>query len=157
MYDNSYRVFARALMVNSCAWPNMNAINFNVEDIVMSENKTNPTQAGNQQGVPDQAAVGTDGNDGNRQREAQPAESGRYTDFPSASPESNVNPPGRAQNSHGSATYPVAGGTQGGFEASQRAVESRQAGTADSDAAGNAGATTGNADTADRGASRREG
>jgi hypothetical protein len=116
----------------------------NVEDTVMSENKTNPSQAGNQQGAPDGSA-------------AHPAESGRYTDFPSASPESNVNPPGKAQNSHGSATFPVAGGTQGGFEASQRAQESRQAGTADSDTAGNAGSTMGNADTADRGASRREG
>ena len=85
---------------------------------------------------------------GNRQS----ATSGRNTNFQSAPPESNVNPPGRPQSSHGSATEPLAGGTKGAIEAGQ----SRQADTGGAAGGGNAGSSMGNADTADRGQSRRE-
>jgi hypothetical protein len=37
----------------------------------------------------------------------------RNSNFPHASPESNVNPPGAPQNSHGSATEPIQGGKNG--------------------------------------------
>jgi hypothetical protein len=76
-------------------------------------------------------------------------QSGRYTDFPAASPESNVNPPGRPQSSHGSATEPIPGGTGN----AARAGDSMQSGAPDDavqtpdDAAA----------TADRGTSRRDG
>lgn len=69
----------------------------------------------------------------------QSASSGRYTDFPAASPESNVNPPGAPQSSHGSATEPVPGADPGNRQSS--AVQ-----TPDDTAA-----------TADRGTSRRDG
>ncbi|MFL6632189.1 MAG: hypothetical protein ACJ8HJ_07745 [Massilia sp.] len=69
----------------------------------------------------------------------------RHTNFPAASPESNVNPPGAPQSSHGSATEPVPGVDRG----------NRQSGAArtpdDADNADNAPAT------ADRGTSRRDG
>jgi hypothetical protein len=116
----------------------MMGIDTNSEDMAMSDDKKTPSQAGNEQSA------------------AHPATSGVYTNFAHAPADSNVNPPGKAQNGHGSATFPVAGGTQGGFEASQRAAESEQSGTPGS-TAGNAGSTAGDADTADRGASRREG
>jgi hypothetical protein len=96
-----------------------------------------------------------DSNDRNDRNDAaganrQRAESGRHTDFPAATPESNVNPPGAPQTSHGSATGPIPGGTQG----AARAGEGMQSGM---------GATAGAvvtpddaAATADRGTSRRD-
>jgi hypothetical protein len=89
----------------------------------------------------------------------QSAGSGRYTDFPAASPESNVNPPGAPQSSHGSATEPVAGGTEG----AARAGESVQSGMGATAAGGSPGTRQGvltpddTAATADRGSSRRDG
>jgi hypothetical protein len=68
-------------------------------------------------------------------------QSGRYTDFPAASPESNVNPPGRPQSSHGSATEPVPSVNPG----------NRQSGESGVQTPGDAAAT------ADRGTSRRDG
>jgi hypothetical protein len=66
----------------------------------------------------------------------------RHTNFPAASPESNVNPPGAPQSSHGSATEPVPGVDRG----------NRQSGAVQTpDNADNAPAT------ADRGTSRRDG
>ncbi|MDN4051707.1 hypothetical protein QPK32_01235 [Massilia sp. YIM B02763] len=53
----------------------------------------------------------------------QQATSGIHSNFAHASPESNVNPPGKPLNSHGSAVEPVAGGTEGGFEASRNAQQ----------------------------------
>ena len=48
---------------------------------------------------------------GNRQGEqGHVAESGLHTNFAHASPDSNVNPPGKPQSSQGSATEPVPGG-----------------------------------------------
>ena len=69
----------------------------------------------------------------------KPAASGRHTNFPVASPESNVNPPGAPQSSHGSATEPIPGVDPG----------NRQSGAVQTpdDAAA----------TADRGTSRRDG
>jgi hypothetical protein len=64
------------------------------------------------------------------------ASSGRYTDFPAASPESNVNPPGAPQSSHGSATEPVPGVDPGNRQSANPAAQD---------------------DTADKGASRRDG
>ena len=69
----------------------------------------------------------------------QSAASGRHTNFPAASPESNVNPPGAPQSSHGSATEPITGGNPGNRQSG--AVQ-----TPDDTAA-----------TADRGTSRRDG
>jgi hypothetical protein len=68
-------------------------------------------------------------------------QSGRYTDFPAASPESNVNPPGRPQSSHGSATEPIPGADPGNRQSSENGGQ-----TPDDAAA-----------TADRGTSRRDG
>lgn len=85
---------------------------------------------------------------------------GRHTDFPAASPESNVNPPGAPQSSHGSATEPIPGGTQG----AARAGESVQSGMGATAAGGNPGTRQGavltpddTAATADKGESRRDG
>jgi hypothetical protein len=63
----------------------------------------------------------------------------RHTNFPAASPESNVNPPGAPQSSHGSATEPIPGVDRGNRQ-------SGEAQTPDDAAA-----------TADRGTSRRDG
>jgi hypothetical protein len=90
----------------------------------------------------------------------QSAQSGRYTDFPAASPESNVNPAGAPQTSHGSATGPIPGGTQG----AARAGESLQSGMGGAAAGGNPGTSAGGAvvtpedaaATADKGTSRRD-
>ena len=90
----------------------------------------------------------------------QRAESGRHTDFPAATPESNVNPPGAPQTSHGSATGPIPGGTQG----AARAGEGMQSGMGATAAGGNPGASAAGAvvtpedaaATADRGTSRRD-
>jgi hypothetical protein len=76
-------------------------------------------------------------------------QSGRYTDFPAAAPESNVNRPGRPQSSHGSATEPVPGGTGNAARAGD-SMQSVATGVPDQtpdDAAV----------TADRGTSRRDG
>jgi hypothetical protein len=64
----------------------------------------------------------------NQQDKEQPSGSGINTNFAAASAESNVNPPGKPANSHGSAVEPVAGGTQGGFEASRAAQDAVDAG-----------------------------
>lgn len=82
----------------------------------------------------------------NRQR----AESGRHTDFPAATPESNVNPPGAPQTSHGSATGPISGGMQG----AARAGAGMQSGMGA--AAGAVVTPDDAAATADRGTSRRD-
>jgi hypothetical protein len=63
----------------------------------------------------------------------------RHTNFPAASPESNVNPPGAPQSSRGSATEPIPGVDRGNRQ-------SGEAHTPDDAAA-----------TADRGTSRRDG
>ena len=89
----------------------------------------------------------------------QSAQSGRHTDFPAAAPESNVNPPGAPQTSHGSATGPIPGGTQG----AARAGEGMQSGMGGTAAGGNPGTSAGAvvtpedaAATADRGTRRRD-
>ena len=74
-------------------------------------------------GQPDQAAANTgrkdeagaqDQDGGKRQGEqGHVAESGLHTNFAHASPDSNVNPPGKPQSSHGSATEPVPGSESG--------------------------------------------
>ncbi|MBQ5939604.1 hypothetical protein J8847_06135 [Massilia sp. AB1] len=53
------------------------------------------------------------------QNEQREATSGRYTNFNSASPESNVGPAGAPQTSHGNAGGPVPGGTVEKAEGSQ--------------------------------------
>ena len=88
----------------------------------MNENKRSPSDTPEQDGT-----------------SRQSASSGRYTDFPAASPESNVNPPGAPQSSHGSATEPIPGVNPGNRQSD--AVQ-----TPDDAAA-----------TADRGTSRRDG
>jgi len=65
----------------------------------------------------------------------------RHTNFPAASPESNVNPPGRPQSSRGSATAPVPGVDPGNRQSGDNRAQ-----TPDDAAA-----------TADRGTSRRDG
>jgi len=62
----------------------------------------------------------------------------RQGGFPSASPESNVNPPGAPQSSHGSATGPIAGGTGGAVQGNS------QSGMGAAAAGGNPGTTMGN-------------
>ncbi len=74
---------------------------------------------------------------GNQQ---QGAGSARQGGFPSASPESNVNPPGAPQSSHGSASGPIAGGTVG----AARGNDSRQSGMGAAAAGGNPGTSAGN-------------
>lgn len=60
--------------------------------------------------------------------------SGINTNFQHADPESNVNPAGAPQNSHGSATGPLPGGVEGQYQASQSAIAgNRQAATLDED------------------------
>lgn len=76
----------------------------------------------------------------------QRAESGRHTDFPAASPESNVNPPGAPQSSRGSATEPVPGGAEGAPAAGGDPDTRQGVLTPDATAA-----------TADRSESRRDG
>lgn len=82
----------------------------------------------------------------------QRATSGRHTDFPAASPESNVNPPGAPQSSRGSATEPVPGGTEGAARAGASVQSGMGAGTRQ-------GVLTPDdtAATADKGESRRDG
>jgi hypothetical protein len=82
-------------------------------------------QSGNAQGG---NAAGTPADDANRQKGdagqnsgGSASSSGVYTNFQHASPESNVNPPGAAQNSHGSATGPLPGGVEGQYQASRNA------------------------------------
>ena len=59
------------------------------------------------------------------------ATSGRHTDFPAASPESNVNPPGAPQSSHGSATEPIPGVDRGNRQGTDPAPPDDAAATAD--------------------------
>nr|WP_314539424.1 hypothetical protein [uncultured Massilia sp.] len=82
----------------------------------MSNDKQQDNRQANQQG--DQQATQQQDR-GNHQQ----ATSGIHSNFAHASPESNVNPPGKPLNAHGSAVEPVAGGTQGGFEASRNAQQ----------------------------------
>jgi len=84
----------------------------------------------------DNAAGGVPADQANRQNAGSGASSsGVYTNFQHANPESNVNPPGAPQNSHGSATGPLPGGVEGQYQASQNA----QAGMGASAAGGNPG------------------
>jgi hypothetical protein len=75
------------------------------------------------QKTPDQgkANKAADSGDNPQSAAGTPASSGVYTNFQHASPESNVNPPGAPQNSHGSATGPLPGGVEGQYQASQSA------------------------------------
>ena len=113
------------------------------------------------------ADTNNDRNDRNESRDRndtagnrQSAQSGRYTDFPAASPESNVNPPGAPQTSHGSATGPIPGGTEG----AARAGEGMQSGMGGAAAGGNPGTSAGGAVvtpedaavSADKGTRRRD-
>jgi hypothetical protein len=64
---------------------------------MMAGNENKDQSAGGAgQGIPDKGGDGS-----------------RNSNFPHASPESNVNPPGAPQNSHGSATEPIPGGKNG--------------------------------------------
>jgi hypothetical protein len=64
---------------------------------MMAGNENKDSDAGSaRQGVPDKGGDGS-----------------RNSNFPPASPESNVNPPGAPQSSHGSATEPIPGGKDG--------------------------------------------
>lgn len=102
--------------------------------------------------VPDQSGVGLTPEDGgnggsgsqNRQSGASASSSGVYTNFQHANPESNVNPPGAPQNSHGSATGPLPGGVEGQYQASRNA----QAGMGAAAAGGNPGTRQGSDDDA---------
>jgi hypothetical protein len=86
-----------------------------------------------------------DGKDSqNRQSGGGASSSGVYTNFQHADPESNVNPPGAPQNSHGSATGPLPGGVEGQYQASQNA----QAGMGASAAGGSPGTRQGTPDDA---------
>ncbi|HBI68008.1 MAG TPA: hypothetical protein DDZ22_02990 [Massilia sp.] len=78
---------------------------------------------------------------GNQQ---QGAGSARQGGFPSASPESNVNPPGAPQSSHGSASGPIAGGAVG----ATRGNDNRQSGMGAAAAGGNPGTSMGSPDGA---------
>ena len=113
------------------------------------------------------ADTNNDRNDRNESRDRndtagnrQSAQSGRYTDFPAASPESNVNPAGAPQTSHGSATGPIPGGTEG----AARAGEGMQSGMGGAAAGGNPGTSAGGAVvtpedaavSADKGTRRRD-
>lgn len=73
--------------------------------------------SGNKNDVPSQGGADTGGKQdvkqGVDQQTDEISSSGRHTNFHSASPESNVNPPGAPQSSHGSATRPIPGGTAG--------------------------------------------
>lgn len=103
--------------------------------------------------VPDQSGVGFTAEEdatygsGSQNRQSgggNTATSGVYTNFQHANPESNVNPPGAPQNSHGSATGPLPGGVEGQYQASRNA----QAGMGGSAAGGNPGTVQGKPDDA---------
>ena len=103
--------------------------------------------------MPDQGGVGftpeEGGNAGSGDQNRQSAGSGAsssgvYTNFQHANPESNVNPPGAPQNSHGSATGPLPGGVESQFQASQNA----QAGMGAAAGGGNPGTRQGVDDAA---------
>lgn len=81
-------------------------------------------------------------NEANNQQ--QGAGSARQGGFPSASPESNVNPAGAPQSSHGSATGPIPGGSVG----AARGDDNRQSGMGAAAAGGNPGTSMGNPDGA---------
>jgi hypothetical protein len=94
-------------------------------------------------------AAGTPGTGGQAGQNSQNAgasasSSGVYTNFQHADPESNVNPAGAAQNSHGSATGPLPGGVEGQYQASQNA----QSGMGAAAAGGNPGTSQGGDDAA---------
>ena len=107
--------------------------------------------------VPDQSGVGfTPEDDGNlsdntggqnRQSAGSTSSAGINTNFQHANPESNVNPPGAPQNSHGSATGPLPGGVEGQYQASRNA----QAGMGAAAAGGNPGTSMGNPEASDEG------
>lgn len=80
----------------------------------------------------------------NRQSGGSASSSGVYTNFQHADAESNVNPPGAAQNSHGSATGPLPGGVEGQYQASRNA----QAGMGAAAAGGDPGTRQGANDDA---------
>ena len=82
---------------------------------------------------------------GSETNQQEGAGTARQGGFPSASPESNVNPPGAPQSSHGSATEPIPGGTVG---AEQGEGQSSMGAAA---AGGNPGTTAGTPDGADEG------
>ncbi|WP_305824819.1 hypothetical protein [Massilia brevitalea] len=81
-------------------------------------------------------------NEANNQQ--QGAGSARQGGFPSASPESNVNPAGAPQSSHGSASGPIPGGTVG----ASRGDDNRQSVMGAAAAGGNPGTSMGNPDGA---------
>jgi len=94
-------------------------------------------------------AAGVPAGETNRQsddpgQDAGASSSGVYTNFQHANPESNVNPPGAAQNSHGSATGPLPGGVEGQYQASRNA----QSGMGAAAAGGDAGTSQGGDDAA---------
>jgi hypothetical protein len=86
------------------------------------------------------------GQDGQNSQSAggSASSSGVYTNFQHANPESNVNPPGAAQNSHGSATEPLPGGVEGQYQASRNA----QSGMGAAAAGGDPGTSQGGDDAA---------
>jgi hypothetical protein len=107
--------------------------------------------------VPDQSGVGFTADDaagtpgaggqGGQNRQsggASASSSGVYTNFQHANPESNVNPAGAAQNSHGSATGQLPGGVEGQYQASRNA----QSGMGAAAAGGNPGTSQGGDDAA---------
>lgn len=92
----------------------------------------------------DSLAAPVSANEANSRQEG--AGSARQGGFPSASPESNVNPPGMPQSSQGSATGPVIGGigAEGGHA-------NRQASMGGAAAGGNPGTSMGKPDGARQG------
>jgi hypothetical protein len=102
--------------------------------------------------VPDQGGVGSTGKAGSGGQNRQSAggsasSSGIHSNFQHANPESNVNPPGAPQNSHGSATGPLPGGVESQYQASRNA----QAGMGAAAAGGNPGTRQGADDDASGG------
>ena len=92
----------------------------------------------------DSLAAPVAGSETNSQQ--QGAGTARQGGFPSASPESNVNPPGAPQSSHGSATGPIPGGTAG----AARGNDSSQSGMGAAAAGGNPGTSMGSPADANR-------
>jgi len=83
------------------------------------------------------------GSETNSQQEG--AGTARQGGFASASPESNVNPPGAPQSSHGSASGPIPGGT------GARGSESQQSGMGAAAAGGNPGTSAGSSSDSQQG------
>ena len=63
-------------------------------------------------------------------------QSGLHTNFAHASPESNVNPAGHPQSSHGSIDGPVPGGVMSQIQASRESSAAQMGGNAEAPAAG---------------------